>query len=294
MTNTMSTATLERPAAASEGPLGLRGTSIAVGNEVVKGLRHGWSERTQILIELPLFVTFVLLISFIAGQGDQVVKGRLDWSFDSSRTSWLFLGLGTYIFLYLQVQKMFWRLLAEIQTGTLEQTYLSPLPSWVHVLLGRVVATTAETALVVGVVYGVTTLAADLEFHWRLDALVPLVSLLVGGAGFSLVLAGLTLMWKRIEMLNDMSLLFAMFFAGAVVELDQLPPIADYISPALFLTHVNESLRIIMYQGQSLGLWGAGGWVWLLATTVGWFLGGLIVFRACERVAKVRGSLVRY
>lgn len=26
----------------------------AVGNETIKGLRHGWGERLQILIEMPL------------------------------------------------------------------------------------------------------------------------------------------------------------------------------------------------------------------------------------------------
>ena len=31
-----------------------------------------------------------------------------------------------FIFFYMQVVKLFWRLLGEIQSGTLEQVYLSP------------------------------------------------------------------------------------------------------------------------------------------------------------------------
>lgn len=294
MTDLRSTTAPTRPGAALEPALGLRGTWIAVGNEVFKGLRHGWAERTQILIELPLFVSFVLLISFIAGNGDDVVSGRLDWSLNPEHATWLFVGLGTYIFLYLQVQKMFWRLLAEIQTGTLEQTYLSPLPSWVHVLLGRAVASAVETALVVALIYGVITLTVELRFHWRLDALIPLAGMLVGGVGFSLVLAGLTLMWKRVEMVNDMVLLFAMFFAGAIVGLDQLPPLAGYINPFLFLTHVNEGFRITMFEGRGLAWWGTGGLIPLISTAAGWFVGGLLVFRACEHRARVKGTLIRY
>lgn len=278
----------------SDKRLGVRGFAIAAGNEVVKGLRHGWAERTQIMIEMPLFITFVLLISFISGQGEQVLNRELDWSLDPRKASWLFIGLGTYIFLYLQVQKLFWRLLAEIQSGTLEQTYLSPLPSWVHVLLGRAVASVAETALVVGIIYLVIGLAVELDYSWRFDAVLPLLALLVGGAGFALVLAGLTLLWKRVEMVNDMILLFTMFFAGSVVPLGQLPPLADRISPLLFLAHVNEGFRITLFEGRALPLWGTGGVAALAVTAGAWFLGGLAIFRACERRARVKGTLIRY
>jgi hypothetical protein len=103
-----------------------------------------------------------------------------------------------------RVQKMFWRLLAEIQTGSLEQTYLSPLPSWVHVVGGRVSAAIAETAVVVGVLYGVINLFVRIDLHWRPIALIPLVLLIIGSAGPALVMAGITLVWKRTQMLNEL------------------------------------------------------------------------------------------
>jgi ABC-2 type transport system permease protein len=132
----------------------------AVGNETVKGLRRGWSERLQILIELPLFVTFVLLLGFTVGQGTTIATtGKLDWSLDPRQAGWLFIGMATFTYTYLHMQTMFWRLLAEIQAGTLEQTYLSPLSSWVHVVGGRVLAAIAETTVVVAVMYAVTSLA---------------------------------------------------------------------------------------------------------------------------------------
>lgn len=269
--------------------------SIAIGNEVVKGLRHGWAERTQIIIELPLFVSFMLMLSFIVGQGEQVVEtGRMSWTLDSAATSFLFLGISLYTLVYLQIQKLFWRLLAEIQTGTLEQTYLSPLPSWVHTVVGRAVAATVEAAIVVGVLYAATRLVVDLDLTWRLDALLPLVLGLVGSAGFALVIAGLTLRWKRIEMFNDLVLLLVMFFSGVIIAIDQLPSISDYISPYLYLTHVTEGIRQLMLHDQSLGLWGTGGYAWTVGTAVGWLVAGLAVFHGCEHAAKRSGSLSRY
>ncbi len=121
-------------------------------NEVVKGLQLGWSERLQILIELPLFVSFVLLVGYTIGTADEILAtGHIDWTLDAYHASWLFLGMGSYTYAYLLVQKMFWRLLTEIQTGTLEQTYLSPVPPWVHIALGRPLASIVETAVVVAV-----------------------------------------------------------------------------------------------------------------------------------------------
>jgi ABC-2 type transport system permease protein len=123
-----------------------RRTLTAVGNETVKGLRHGWGERVQILIELPLFIVFLLLLSITAGTAQAIATtGEVDWTLDAGHTTWLLLGFVGFMYAYLHTQKMFWRLLAEIQSGTLEQTYLSPLPSWVHVVAGRIVAAIAET-----------------------------------------------------------------------------------------------------------------------------------------------------
>ncbi|MGH2409232.1 MAG: ABC transporter permease, partial [Chloroflexota bacterium] len=55
---------------------------------------------------------------------------------------------------------MFWGLLGEIQSGTLEQRYLSPLPSWL-LTIGLVVASLVEAALVAVLLY----LGIDLLVH---------------------------------------------------------------------------------------------------------------------------------
>lgn len=268
---------------------------IAVGNETVKGLRHGWSERWQILIEMPLMGIFVLLLAYTIGQGESIVRtGRLDWTLDPSQAGSLFIGLAAWSYAYLHLQKMFWRLLAEIQSGTLEQTYLSPLPSWVHVVAGRILAAIAETGVVVALIFGVTSLAVDLPLRWRPDALVPLVLLVVGAAGLALIVAGVTLVWKRVQMLNDLVLFAVLFFSGAVLPRTELPAWAGAAGTPLFLTHVVEGLRRVLLRGTGLTVSGQGGLVWMAGTAVGCFAAGLLVFRACERVAQRRGSLSRF
>src|SRR5260370_28913010 len=76
---------------------------VAIGNEVGKGLRHAWAERLQIIIELPLFVGFMLLFSLLLGRGGQIAAGgTLSWHLDPHTTTWLFLGFAMFTFAYLQ------------------------------------------------------------------------------------------------------------------------------------------------------------------------------------------------
>jgi ABC-type polysaccharide/polyol phosphate export permease len=244
---------------------------------------------------MPLFVTLVLLLGFTTGKGDTIaVTGELDWSIDTGHASWLIIGMIVFIYTYLHVQKMFWRLLNEIQTGTLEQTYLSPLPSWAHVVAGRIVAAIAETAVVAGVVYFVTNLFVPIDLQWRAAALAPLALLLMGAAGLALIIAGITLVWKRIQILNDLILLLTFFLSGAVLPFAEMPGWAETAGKPIFMTHATEALRIIMVDGDALQWSGTGGWAWLLGTAAGWFAGGLLVFRLAERTAQRHGSLSRF
>lgn len=267
----------------------------AVGNEVVKGLRHGWGERLQIVIELPLFIIFLLLISYTAGKAATIAAtGEVDWNLDAAQTTWLLLGFAAFAYTYLHVQKMFWRLLAEIQSGTLEQTYLSPLASWVHVVAGRIVAAIAETAFVVGVMVVVVSAFVRIDLHWKLQALLPLALIIVGAAGLAMIIAGLTLVWKRIPLLNDLVLMLVLFFSGAMYPVAEMPGWAEAVAQPLFLTHAMAGLRAVMLDGATPSVGGFGGLAWMLTTAVAWFAAGLLVFRVSEHIAKRQGSLSRY
>lgn len=269
--------------------------ATAIGNEVAKGLRHAWAERVQIVVELPLFASFVLLIGLLLGSGDQVVAtGRLPWRFDPQESTWLFLGFVIFTFVYLQSVKTFWRLLGEIQTGTLEQNYLSPIPAWVNIAVGRVLAAVVETAIVVGALYAVTSLAVDLQLTWRADALVPLAFAVIGGAGYSLVIAGLTLAWKRVELLQELLLVLIMFVSGAILPLSGMPGWVTGVAKLVFVTHPVEALRTTMLHDQPIQAWDTGGWAWLTGTTVAWLALGVLAFGLGNRYAKRHGSLTRY
>ena len=275
--------------------LGLRAASTAVGNEITKGLLHAWGERLQILIEIPLFLAFLLLLALVLGRGQQIASGGLDWRFDPAQVSMLIVGFAAYTFWYLQTAKLFWRLLGEIQAGTLEQVYLSPLPAWLVAAAGRVLATVVETTFVVGILTAIVYVVVPFHLFWRWQALIPVVFIVIGSVGYSLMEGGLTLAWKRVEMIHELALGMMAFFSGALLPLDRLPGWMADIGRFTPISQGVVGLRALLVGGStSLPSNGDGSFMWTLAVSLAWLLLGIVVFNLGEWVARKQGSLGRY
>lgn len=268
---------------------------VALGNEVRKGLRFAWSERLQILIELPMFGVFILLLGPLLGQGSDVAAGKVECTLDSETTSVMLVWFIPFIFFYMQVVKMFWRLLAEIQTGTIEQVYLSPLPSWLVAAAGRVVAAFLETLVVAAGTFAIVAPFVPIRIDWNATAPLPAVMVMLAGIGCSLIIAGATLVWKRIQLVNDTVLTAVMLFSASAIPLIDVPGWWADASHTLPLTDGVGSLYTALFTDASItSPWGIGGLVPLLAVSLAYFGAGILAFRLGERIAKRRGTLGRY
>ncbi|HEU5421376.1 MAG TPA: hypothetical protein VFV41_27070 [Streptosporangiaceae bacterium] len=268
---------------------------VSLGGEVRKGLLFAWSERLQILLELPFFALFILLLGPLAGAGHQIASGRVSWTLHSGRTSLLLLAFVPGLVFYFQAVKLFWRLLAEIQSGTLEQVYLSPLPSWLVAAAGRLVAALAETILVVAAIYAIISAFVPLHYAWTPAALVPAAALVVTGVGYSLIIGGMTLVWKRIQMLQEGFLLLVLVFAVAALPVIEVPGWFAGLGRLFPVTSAVASLSGVLIDRRPVGVaWGTGGLVWLAVTAVAYLAAGILVFRAGARAARTRGTLARY
>ncbi len=270
-------------------------TAIALCNEIRKGLRFAWSERLQILIELPMFAVFIILLGPLLGQGGNIASGRVDWSLNSQTTSAMIVWFVPFIFFYMQVVKMFWRLLGEIQAGTLEQVYLSPLPPWLVAAAGRVAAAFLETLFVAAASYGIVSVFVRIQLHWSAAALLPAFAIMIAAVGLSLIIAGATLVYKRIEIVNDGVLMMVMIFSASALPLIQVPNWWAVASHAFPLTDGVGSLYNVMIAHRSVtSAWGIGGLVPLFTVSTAYLLAGIGTFILGGRVAKNRGTLGRY
>jgi ABC-type polysaccharide/polyol phosphate export permease len=275
--------------------LGRRAIASAVGNEIEKGLLHAWGERLQILIELPLFLIFFLLLALVVGRGQEIASGHLDWRFDPAHVSSLLVGYAAFLFIYLQTAKLFWRLLGEIQAGTLEQVYLSPLPAWLVATAGRVLATVLETAALVLVLYLIVFAIVPFHLVWNFQALVPIAFLAVASVGYSLIEGGMVLAWRKVELIHELAVGLMVFFSGALIPLSQLPIWMADIGRLAPISEGVVALRAVLIDGhQSFPLEGDGGILWMTGISAAYLVIGIAVFSLGERRARSRGSLGRY
>ncbi len=254
-------------------------------NEIYKSLLHAWAARKGMAAEMPLFIIFYFAMNMFMGRGEM----RQELLAPS------LIGITAIMFFHQQMNRVFWGILGEIQTGTLEQLYLSPLPSWVLVL-GRQVATILESIVIALLLYLSAAVIAGVALPLRAEALVPLVAILVGSAGFSLLVAGLTVLFKRLELLVELLFSIAFIVGGVFLPLDQLPDWMAVTGRLLFPTTQSiEVLREILLEGHSLGTlqveWGLG---WLIAQPIALLVVGAAFFKLSERIAKRRGALGHY
>ncbi|MEU8382548.1 ABC transporter permease [Streptosporangium sp. NPDC048865] len=258
------------------------------GNEVHKGLIGLRSEWRGTLIQIVMFGLFYLLVVMFMGRGelraDLLVTGLL--------------GMVPLTFIHEQVNRSFWSYLGDIQSGTLEQTYLTSLPSWV-VLLGRQVASVVGAlpyALAVFVTGFVAIKLNDADMPFDVQALVPMASIVVGTCGLALILSGLTLVYKRVEVATQISIALWFVAGGTFVPLVNMPDWAAFLSRAFIpIAPGIEAMREILLKGRSLtGLQDGWGLTWVLLQPVLLLLAGIVLFIGLERVAKRRGTLGRY
>jgi len=263
---------------------GIRAFAAAISNEIEKGLIDLWRGKVASLLELILFALMFLTITFALGKG----------ALHREQVAPLLLGFVGYIFFHMQTNRLFWGLLGEVQSGTLEQMYLSPLPSWL-LTIGLQVASIVEAVISALLLSLYIDLAAQVAIPLRWVAVLPLVLLVGGSVGYSLILGGLTLLFKRLEILKEIFQVAVLIFGGVLVPLERMPGWMAAIARFLPLTPGIDALRKTLLEGGTLGaLAGDGTLLWLVGNAAVYLVLGIAVFRWCERIAKRKGTLGQY
>ena len=113
--------------------------------------------------------------------------------------------------------------------------------------------------------------------------------------GLSLIIAGATLVYKRIWIVNDTVLLLVMIFSASALPLFHVPGWWVDLSHAFPLTDGVGSLYTIMVAHHAgTSAWGIGGLIPMLTISTGYLLAGIGAFILGVHVAKNRGTLGRY
>jgi ABC-2 type transport system permease protein len=257
---------------------------IAALNETRKGLLIQWSYRFNLIGEI-LTIGFVFIgIIFFMGNG----------KLDAASLPSSLLGFVIWFYAAIAIGNMAWGLREEMQSGTLEQMYMSPAPASL-ITLGRTLATLVTSTVVVTLVAAplMLLLKIHLPFSWNG---LPIFALTMAGLyGFGFLVGGAVLIFKQVETLANMVSNMLLFLNGAFLPVDHLPRWLEVIARTLPSTQGIIVLRRVMLEGQTLAMvWHDGSLPWLILHSTLYFFGGLAVFALCERIARQRGSLGQY
>lgn len=204
------------------------------------------------------------------------------------------VGYLVWFFALAAISDMSWGIREEAQTGTLEQMYMSPLPTGM-LMLGRSFASLVISILMVGVsaVVLVLTLNISLPITWT--ALPVFLLTMVGLYGFAFILGGATLVFKQVEALANLMQNVLLFLNGALLPVDRLPGWMEAFAKTLPTTQGIIVLRQVILEGQTLAqVWRDGSLVGLVINSAVYFVVGWFFFGWCENRARRMGALGQY
>ncbi len=253
-------------------------------NEMVKELRIRWSYKFSIVVEALMMVAIFLGITFFMGEGD----------LQSGRLAPALVGYIIWFYALIAIGKISWGLREETQTGTLEQMYMGSQPMGL-LLIGRTLGTVVTTTIEVAAAFLPLALLLNIRLPWTWEVL-PLGALTLAGLyGFGFIVGGATLIFKQVESLANLLQNLLLFLNGALLPVDRLPPPVEALALALPSTWGIIALRQAIFDGANLAtLWQNGVLPNLLINTGLYFVGGLLIYQACEGYARRRGLLGQY
>ncbi|MGH2587322.1 MAG: ABC transporter permease [Dehalococcoidia bacterium] len=213
-----------------------------LGNETAKNLNILWHRRVLVLVELAMMVVFYLGVQYLIGGG----------SFVDALLPVTMIGFLVYVVAYLLLVKVVAGILEEMNTGTLEQMHLSPLPPWL-LSVGLLMAVMAEGVLVAGLVGGALVVGLGIEFpglSW--GVLVPAVLTLLDVAGFALLMGGIALTVASIGAINHVIYSMIGMLNGAYVPVYAYPDWLQVIAKLVPSTLGIDVMRRILIEDSSL------------------------------------------
>jgi ABC-2 type transport system permease protein len=259
-------------------------TLVILWAEVRRTLRVARSYWLEYVADFALYVTgFLLLLMVLSAASDR---------FGVEEQASSLIGYVTWIICATVMEAVVGTVAAEARTGTLEQVFLSASRPGT-VLLARTAGFFVDYGLR-GLLMGFV-IAAVLGILRPIPLLaVPLFVLTAAGAcGLGFGLAGLTLVYNRVEGLANPLWQALVFFSGALAP--PIRPVLVLVSRVLPIGWGIAALRAVVLDGASVTtLWQRGLLPGLLLNTMIYVTLGALAFAWGQKKARAQGTLAHY
>lgn len=252
-----------------------------VANETAKGLRIVWAHRATLIS--AVFTTLVLYLAIQYFLGDGAILDEL--------VALTAPGLFAYIVAFLATLRLVAGLLEERNTGTLEQSHLSPAPAW-QLVIGRLTAAMIEAVAVATVVVGSVIVIRDVDYMMAWPALLTIALTLASIVGLALLLAAASFVLPGIGALLHIIHGLLLMLNGTVIPPELFPRWLELIAKLLPSTLGISATRRVLVDGASLtDLARLGSLGWLVVHTVVVVAGGWVAYQWQARRALRDGRM---
>lgn len=228
-------------------------------------------------------VTFyaIFLLLFL---GVQLIGGPAS---SASNTQYVIVDVVLWFLALEAMQGIGWEITTEATRGTLEQLYMSPIPTW-SILLARMVGMVAINFIIIVLMLILSMLTAGQWLTFDVLTLVPLVLLtIVSMLGVGFMVAGLAVVFKQIQSLLQIAQFI--FFALVAVPVTLSPWLE--LAPAV---RGSSMLRDALIQGKPLSGFSEADWALLVGNAAFYLLVGILFYKLAEQRAMRRGLLGQY
>lgn len=256
---------------------------LVIINEIRKGLLVTWHYKFNVISEFITLGIYFLGTALLMNYGNTNLE-----EFGPSLIGYIVWVYSSYI---LKVSLI---LTLEGRSGTLEQMYMSPVHPAL-IFIGASISTIVSSSLMIAAMTIIISLVCSIYIPFHLTVFPILAIILIGLIGFGLCIAGMALLYKNVGGLIDLidNLLF--YLSGSMLPIEQLPAWIQKIAHTLPTAEGIIVLRDVIFDAQTIPeLIQNGKLLFLIVNSTLYFLGGLLLFIYCERIAKNRGSLGQY
>jgi ABC-2 type transport system permease protein len=256
---------------------------LIVLNEIRKGLLVTWHYKFNLINE---FIT--LGINFL---GTALLMNYGSTNLADFGPSLLGYIVWVYAYYILNVSIT---LTLEGRSGTLEQMYMSPIHPAI-IFIGAIISTLVSTTLMITTMSFIITTICHISLPFNIAGIPILIITLLGLIGFGLGIAGMALLYKNVAGLVDLIGTSLYYLNGSMLPIDKLPGWIQKIAHTLPTTEGIIVLRDVVFRSQPLSELIQNGKLFSLFVNSGfYFIGGLMLFICCEKIAKKKGRLGQY
>ncbi|MEW6608169.1 MAG: ABC transporter permease [bacterium] len=240
---------------------------------------------------IGLFITYLFFMAIFFGAKAMVGKD-IPLNFGDTARG-IIIGYLMWLFATSGIQDMSNDISEETLTGTIEQVYLCPMGP-ILLLLSRTLAALLSTIIFLPIIFYILQLSTGIYLELKLSSTLPiLIFTFIGLCGFGFILAGMTLIFKRIDLL--LLLMPILLLVLAMIPIETLSHELQVLAGFFPLSQGIKLARLILLEEQGfLTLLKNGEVLVLVLNSICYFLVGVWGYKIADKIARDKGLLGHY